>query len=46
MRFCPNCANLLLIEEKVEGVRFYCKTCPYIYIVEEVMEEVKHLQRK
>ena len=29
--FCPTCANLLVVEEGSQGMRFSCVTCPYIY---------------
>ena len=45
MLFCPTCSNILAIEETqdnnatraapTKSVRFYCKTCPYIYQIEE-----------
>ncbi|MES1913335.1 MAG: hypothetical protein MHM6MM_005526 [Cercozoa sp. M6MM] len=30
MKFCPTCANLLLLEEASNGLRYFCETCPYI----------------
>eukprot|EP00008_Paramoeba_atlantica_P014468 CAMPEP_0201494226 /NCGR_PEP_ID=MMETSP0151_2-20130828/46079_1 /ASSEMBLY_ACC=CAM_ASM_000257 /TAXON_ID=200890 /ORGANISM="Paramoeba atlantica, Strain 621/1 / CCAP 1560/9" /LENGTH=86 /DNA_ID=CAMNT_0047882327 /DNA_START=59 /DNA_END=316 /DNA_ORIENTATION=- len=26
---------MLLVESELQGVRFYCQTCPYIYYLEE-----------
>eukprot|EP00271_Cylindrocystis_brebissonii_P002541 TRINITY_DN1322_c0_g1_i2.p1 TRINITY_DN1322_c0_g1~~TRINITY_DN1322_c0_g1_i2.p1 ORF type:complete len:111 (-),score=20.45 TRINITY_DN1322_c0_g1_i2:436-768(-) len=36
MEFCPNCANILLVEHAELGrdVRFFCQTCPYIYNID------------
>lgn len=28
--FCPNCANLLVVEEGPQSFRFACNTCPYV----------------
>lgn len=33
MLFCPNCANLLLIEND-GGQAFYCQSCPYVYSIQ------------
>ena len=43
--FCPNCANLLLVEECSggSGLRFCCATCPYIY---EIDKEVRPFSRR
>ncbi len=46
MKFCPTCANLLLVEKVMEGLRLYCKTCPYIYLIDHPIIEKMHLQRK
>lgn len=32
--FCPTCANMLLVEHEVHGMRFYCQTCPYVFHIE------------
>ncbi len=45
MLFCPNCANLLLIEQAA-SLRFYCKTCPYVFSVEHKVKQVKFLEKK
>ncbi|KAI0981700.1 hypothetical protein GJ496_007946 [Pomphorhynchus laevis] len=29
--FCPNCGNLLIVEQGLEAFRFACNTCPYIH---------------
>ena len=29
--FCPTCANMLLVENEINGMRLYCQTCPYVY---------------
>ena len=46
MLFCPTCANLLLIEQTPKEYRFYCKTCPYIFPVQQKIENKLHLTRK
>lgn len=46
MLFCPTCANLLLIEKTLADFRFYCKTCPYIFVVEQKVQKKMHLERK
>lgn len=46
MLFCPTCANLLLIEKTLADFRFFCKTCPYVFVVEQKVEKTMHLERK
>lgn len=46
MLFCPTCANILLIEKTIGDFRFYCKTCPYIFLVDTKVEKKMELQRK
>ena len=54
MLFCPTCANLLLIEKSnsifVAGAggefRFFCKTCPYVFVVARSFEKKMALSRK
>ena len=46
MLFCPTCANILLIEKTPTDMRFFCKTCPYIFFVEEKLEKKMELTRK
>ena len=47
MLFCPTCANLLLIEKSHNSdFRFFCKTCPYIFVVTRPFENKMTLQRK
>ena len=34
MHFCPPCGNLLQLEAVESGnLRFYCQTCPYVYML-------------
>ncbi|KAL5275311.1 POLR3K family protein [Megaselia abdita] len=33
--FCPQCGNILLIEEGNSGLRFSCATCPYIFNIKQ-----------
>ncbi|KAL7294819.1 hypothetical protein TKK_0011748 [Trichogramma kaykai] len=30
LKFCPWCSNLLQLDDDHAGVRFKCRTCPYI----------------
>ncbi len=47
MLFCPTCANLLLIEKThMSDFRFFCKTCPYVFVVTRTFEKVTVLARK
>ena len=52
MLFCPTCANLLLIEKAHSGgtqgdqFRFFCKTCPYVFVVARSFEKKMELHRK
>ena len=46
MLFCPTCSNILLIEKTSNDFRFYCKTCPYIYKIEEKLNVKMNLERK
>jgi DNA-directed RNA polymerase III subunit RPC11 len=45
MLFCPNCANILLVES-AKGLRFFCQTCPYIHQVQHTYRKVVPLKRK
>ena len=33
--FCPNCANLLVVEEGPQCFRFACNTCPYVQNIDK-----------
>ena len=48
MLFCPTCSNLLLTEKTTVGeIRFFCKTCPYVFKIENMKIENKMpLERK
>ena len=46
MLFCPTCANMLLIEDTKIELRFYCKSCPYIFVVTETIENKMQLEVK
>lgn len=46
MLFCPTCGNLLLIEKTMADFRFFCKTCPYVFILEQKIEKTMLLERK
>ena len=36
MHFCPNCGNMLLLENP-ESLRFYCQTCPYGHAIQHTV---------
>lgn len=44
--FCPTCANLLMIENASENLRFYCKTCPYIFNIKEKVTSKTSIEKK
>jgi DNA-directed RNA polymerase III subunit RPC11 len=45
--FCPQCCNLLLTEPSPSGnLRFYCKTCPYIFAISGKITKKVSLSRK
>lgn len=46
MLFCPTCANLLLIEKTMADFRFFCRTCPYIFVLEHKFKQKMTLDRK
>ena len=46
MLFCPTCANILLTEKTLSDFRFFCKTCPYVFVVEQKFEHKMQLERK
>ncbi len=33
--FCPVCANLCLVRQDHDGLKFWCRTCPYVYRIDE-----------
>ncbi|CAO3616205.1 unnamed protein product [Cunninghamella blakesleeana] len=45
MLFCPQCANLLLVQND-GGQMFYCQTCPYQYAISHKLTTRKLLERK
>eukprot|EP00927_Polykrikos_kofoidii_P076015 TRINITY_DN72639_c0_g1_i1.p1 TRINITY_DN72639_c0_g1~~TRINITY_DN72639_c0_g1_i1.p1 ORF type:complete len:110 (-),score=15.33 TRINITY_DN72639_c0_g1_i1:59-388(-) len=46
-QFCPTCANLLIIEQgRRATVAFRCRTCPYIYKIEEKLTAKHMLPRR
>ena len=46
MLFCPSCSNILLTEKTINEFRFFCKTCPYVFKVNQKFESKLHLERK
>mmetsp|Transcript_27267 Transcript_27267/g.78476 ORF Transcript_27267/g.78476 Transcript_27267/m.78476 type:complete len:110 (+) Transcript_27267:82-411(+) len=46
-QFCPTCGNLLVIDVgRAATVAFKCRTCPYIYKVEEKITHKHPFPRK
>ena len=45
VRFCPHCANVLLVE-KSASLRFFCQTCPYVHAITSKQSTKLQLQRK
>ncbi|KAK9820401.1 hypothetical protein WJX72_009980 [[Myrmecia] bisecta] len=40
--YCPTCANMLLVEhDGSEDMRYYCSSCPYIYVLDRKIQ--KHI---
>ncbi len=46
MLFCPTCGNLLLIEKSVNLIRFYCKTCPYVFNINQTLKNTTYFEKK
>ncbi|KAA6381967.1 MAG: DNA-directed RNA polymerase III subunit RPC11 [Streblomastix strix] len=48
MQFCPNCANLLVVEPNQQNsLRFSCPTCAYVkYINGQLRQEVPLIRKK
>ncbi|GFO44844.1 DNA-directed RNA polymerase subunit [Plakobranchus ocellatus] len=39
LTFCPVCANVLVVEEGPQSMRFACNTCPY---VQNISRKISH----
>ncbi len=46
MHFCPNCGNLLLIDEGSECTNFCCPTCSYKFDITQKYESKILLKKK
>ena len=47
MHFCPPCGNLLQLEAVESGnLRFYCQTCPYVYMLKTSVSSEVPLEHK
>ncbi|CAG9336055.1 unnamed protein product [Blepharisma stoltei] len=46
MLFCPSCANCLLVDQREQGTQFFCKTCPYVFSVNQKRSKRVMLERK
>ena len=46
MLFCPTCGNILLIEKGFGSFRYFCKTCPYIFNVNQKIKRIETFDDK
>ena len=46
MLFCPTCGNILLIEKGTGALRYFCKTCPYIFNVNQKIKRIETFDDK
>eukprot|EP01102_Stenamoeba_stenopodia_P005814 TRINITY_DN16539_c0_g1_i1.p2 TRINITY_DN16539_c0_g1~~TRINITY_DN16539_c0_g1_i1.p2 ORF type:complete len:110 (-),score=19.47 TRINITY_DN16539_c0_g1_i1:220-549(-) len=47
MFFCPNCANLLLVDAGPSAnMRFFCLTCPYVFMIRNKISKRLPLKKK
>ena len=46
MLFCPTCGNILLIEKGSGSFRYFCKTCPYVFNVNQTIKKIKRFEEK
>ncbi|XP_072175528.1 scavenger receptor cysteine-rich domain superfamily protein-like [Diadema setosum] len=46
MLFCPTCANVLVVEEGPNCLRFACNTCPYVHNVTRKISNRKYPRLK
>lgn len=46
MKFCPVCANCLLVEEWERGFKYSCNTCDYYYPINEKVKNKLEMEVK
>ncbi len=46
MKFCPICANCLLVEEWERGFKYCCNTCDYYYPISEKIKNKLEMEVK
>ena len=46
MLFCPTCGNILLIEKGVGSFRYFCKTCPYVFNLNQKIKRIETFDDK
>ena len=46
MLFCPTCGNILLIEQGTGSLRYFCKTCPYVFNVNKKIKRIETFDDK
>ena len=46
MLFCPTCGNILLLENVSGALRFFCKTCPYVFNVNQKIKRIETFDDK
>lgn len=46
--YCPTCANMLLVEltDYTKELRYYCQTCPYVYLIDKKITKKAPLVKK
>jgi DNA-directed RNA polymerase III subunit RPC11 len=46
MLFCPTCGSLLLIEKSINSFRYFCKTCPYVFVLNQTIKFTETYEHK
>uniref|UniRef100_A0A7S2XA16 DNA-directed RNA polymerase subunit n=2 Tax=Lotharella TaxID=74819 RepID=A0A7S2XA16_9EUKA len=46
MKFCPTCANCLLVEQTGAGNRWFCQTCPYVADIKTTIKIPTYMKKK
>ena len=46
MLFCPTCGNILLLEKGFGSLRYFCKTCPYVFSVTQPIKRIETFEDK
>ena len=46
MLFCPTCGNILLLKKGTGSLIYFCKTCPYIFNINQKIERIETFDDK